>query len=282
MLKRMVEKTYRHLSEFSDRGLRAELIYLKPMAERPINRAQELGTNEPRTNAVYEPHAFKVRSMRRLAVAPELDVQGFTLVNERSTVMDFYDEAQVRRHYYREVERLVKKVTGASRVVVIDHITRRRPVGADRKVPGKSRAPVVHVHVDYTPNSAEMAVQEAGQGGRRGRVQVINVWRPIRGPLIDMPLALCDARTVEPNDLVTTDMVYPGKVWETYSVTSNPRHRWYYAPSMLKDEALLFKCFDSKEDGRARFTPHAAFFDRAAPVDALPRESIEVRTLVFD
>jgi len=113
------------------------------------------------------------------------------------------------------------------------------------------------------------------------RVQIINLWRPIRGPLKDSPLAVCDAGTVSFDDLVPSDLVYPHRVGETYQVTYNPAHRWFYVPEMGADEALLLKCFDSKTDGRARFAPHTAFRDPTAPANALPRESIEVRTLVF-
>ena len=115
----------------------------------------------------------------------------------------------------------------------------------------------------------------------RGRVQVINLWRPIRGPLRDAPLAVCDATTVAPGDLVPADLVYRDRVGETYGVTFNPEHRWYYVPDMQPDEALLLKCYDSSTDGRARFAPHTAFEDPTAPPDMLPRESIELRTLVF-
>jgi hypothetical protein len=279
MLNTIIAGARRYLSGHSDLGPLASILYLKPMRDRPTNYG---GSN---TNAVYEPYAMRVRNLRRLPVAPALDVQGFTLVNEPSAVADFYDDAQVHSLYYRETARLVKQATGASRVLVIDHITRRRRVDPPAAIPEKSRRPVIHVHVDYTPNSAALAVRDAKEGGEcdlpEGRVRIVNVWRPICGPLSDMPLALCDARTVETADLVPTDMVYPGKVWETYSVTANARHRWFYAPLMTKDEVLLFKCFDSEEDGRARFTPHAAFYDPTASEDAIPRESIEVRTLVF-
>ena len=71
------------------------------------------------------------------------------------------------------------------------------------------------------------------------------------------------------------------RVGETYGVTYNPAHRWFYVPEMQPDEALLLKCFDSATDGRARFAPHTAFEDPTAPADVLPRESIEIRTLVF-
>ena len=92
---------------------------------------------------------------------------------------------------------------------------------------------------------------------------------------------MCDARTIAPQDLVKGDLVYPDRVGETYAVTFNPQHRWFYVPAMRRDEVLLIKCFDSASDGRARFVPHTAFDDPSAPTDVLPRESIEIRSLVF-
>jgi hypothetical protein len=115
----------------------------------------------------------------------------------------------------------------------------------------------------------------------KGRVQIINLWRPIRGPLQDAPLAVCDARTVKFDELVGSDLIYPNRVGETYSVKYNPEHRWFYVPEMTADEILLLKCFDSQTDGRARFAPHTAFVDPTTPANAAPRESIELRTLVF-
>jgi hypothetical protein len=88
-------------------------------------------------------------------------------------------------------------------------------------------------------------------------------------------------RAASPDDLVPADLIYPHRVGETYSVTYNPAHRWFYLKEMVTDEALLLKCYDSKLDGRARFTPHSAFNDPISPADAPPRESIELRTLVF-
>src|SRR5262249_30341154 len=112
-------------------------------------------------------------------------------------------------------------------------------------------------------------------------LQIINVWRPIRGPLLDSPLAVCDARTVAPQDLVPSDLIYRDRTGETYSVTYNPEHRWFYVPEMRADQALLLKCYDSRTDGRARFAHHSAFVDPTTPPDAAPRESIEIRILVF-
>ena len=117
---------------------------------------------------------------------------------------------------------------------------------------------------------------------RRARIVQINVWRPIRGPVQRSPLALADARSVAPEDLIATDQVFPDRVGEIYHLAYNPAQRWYYAPLMTPDEVLLIKGFDSLADGRARFTPHGAFDLPDTPAAAPPRESIEVRTLVGD
>jgi hypothetical protein len=208
---------------------------------------------------------------------------GFELVRHRSAVRDFYDD-EVKRIYYPEAERLLKAATGASRVFVFDHMTRRRAISADGTGDGR-RQPVTRVHVDHTARSGPQRVRDLladeAEELLQGRVQIVNVWRPIKGPLLDAPLAVCDAASVEPNDLVPSDLVYPHRVGETYSVTYRPSHRWFYFPNMRTDEALLLKCYDSKQDGRARFAPHTAFIDPNTPPDAPPRESIELRALVF-
>jgi hypothetical protein len=199
-------------------------------------------------------------------------------------VREFYDDDEVKRVYYPEAENLLKKVTGASRVFIFDHTTRRRVPGAEDRRDGL-RQPVARVHVDHTAKSGPQRVRDLladeAQQLLRGRVQVINLWRPIRGPLRDAPLAVCDAQSVEPDDLVPSDLVYPHRVGETYSVTYRPSHRWFYFREMRSDEVLLLKCYDSQRDGRARFAPHSAFTDPTTPTDAPPRESIEIRTLVF-
>ena len=112
------------------------------------------------------------------------------------------------------------------------------------------------------------------------RIIQINVWRPIRGPVERSPLALADASSVQQEDLIATDQVFPDRVGEIYNVAHAASQRWYYAPHMTADEVLLIKGWDSLDDGRARFTPHSAFNVPETRQDTLPRESIEVRTFV--
>ena len=205
------------------------------------------------------------------------------LTEHETAVSDFYDPEEVKAVYYPEVERLVKRITGAERVLIFDHIV-RNPVLAKRGEKG-AREPAKIVHNDYTFKSAPRRVRdhlpEEADQLLSNRFAEINVWRAIRGPIESSPLALCDARSLRPDDVVPCDLVYRDRVGETYGFTYNPTHRWYYFPRMERNEAILLKCYDSKDDGRARFTAHTSFDDPTSPPNAAPRESIEVRALVF-
>ncbi len=263
----------------------AELNYLAPMTERPRYYAYEPEPGEPRSNLTPEPHQMHIHSLRPIADDLGLDVQGFALLEQRSAVRDFWDDEEVRRVYYPEAERFLIEATGASRIFIFDHLQRRRVPGQQDRSRSGPRQPATRVHVDHTARSGPQRVRDLmgdeAEELLRGRVQVINMWRPIRGPLRDAPLAVCDSRTVAAADLVPSDLVYRERVGETYSVRYNPAHRWFYTPEMRRDEVLLLKIADTKTDISARFMPHTSFTDPTTPADAFPRESIELRTLVF-
>jgi hypothetical protein len=182
------------------------------------------------------------------------------------------------------VEQLVKKLTGATKVVAFDHNIRCAP-RAKQGEAGIS-IPVLFAHNDYTIKSGPQRVRdllpvEEAEKLLQHRFAVINVWRPIRVPAQDTPLAVCDAQSMGQKDFIATDLKFPNRTGEIYSVAYNPEQRWFYFPRMQPDEAMLLKCYDSMDDGRARFTAHSAFHDPTAPADAPPRESIETRTFVF-
>jgi len=263
----------------------ATLNYLAPMGERPRNYACEPPEGVARSNTTPESHTVPIYDARPVAAEISLDREGFALLENGTAVRDFWDDEELRRVYYPEAAAAIASATGAARVFIFDHTRRKRVPGADDRKAGLPRQPATRVHVDHTARSGPQRVRdllgEEAEELLRGRVQVINLWRPIRGPLRDAPLALCDASSVAPEDLVPADLVYANRVGETYAVTYSPSHRWFFVPEMEKSEALLIKCFDSLADGRARFAPHTAFDDPTAPADILPRESIELRSLVF-
>jgi hypothetical protein len=263
----------------------AQLNYLAPTDGKPRTYAFDPPPGEAKSTALPEARQVPIFDGRPVADSFSLDREGFALVRHPTAVRDFYNDKEVRDVYYPAAEAFLRATLRADRVVIFDHTVRRRVEGADDIRGAGPRQPATRVHVDQTDASGPNRVREhlpaEAEELLKGRVQVINLWRPIRGPVRDTPLALCDATSVAAGDLVTSDLIYPNRKGETYSVKFNPNHRWFYFPEMLADEALILKCYDSATDGRARFAPHTAFVDPTTPANAPPRESIELRTLVF-
>lgn len=264
-------------------SVRTTLNYLVREDAKPYSYTYEPPPGlAPRRGTVDAVADVQIRDARPIASGLSVDVQGFQLVEHDTKVGDFYSSDEVESVYYPEVEALLKGATGADKVVIFDHTIRSV---ARQGQPGM-REPVLRVHNDYTLFSGPRRVrdhlpaQEAEQR-LRARFAEINVWRPIRGPLESQPLAVCDARTIAPLDFIASDLIYPDRVGETYAFAHNPAHRWYYVPRMQRNEALLIKGYDSREYGAARFTAHTGFEDPTTPAGAAPRESIEVRALIF-
>ena len=232
------------------------------------------GIATPRPQAAQ--HTVKVRDARSVVADLRLDEQGFVLQSSASGFGDFYDDGAVRERYYPEVSGAMRSLTGAAHVIVFDHNV-RSAVRAARGEPGV-RVPVDQAHNDYTVESGPRRNREIFDAA--GRLDLadrhfafVNLWRPIVGPVQDNPLALCDARSVAPGDLVTTDIHHfgeddlsaPRHRGQIYSVRHNPQHQWFYVSDMRPDEVLLLKCYDSRDDGRARFMPHTGFQNPACP-----------------
>lgn len=238
---------------------------------------------DERTGAV-ETREVAIYNGRPVADRLKLDREGFAFLRYPTAVTNFYDDEEVRRTYYPEMETLIRRVTGAAKVLVFDHTIRVDDgrIQTARKV----RAPVRTVHNDFTVRSAPQRVrdllpaEEAGQRLER-RWGSINVWRPIRGPVATAPLAICDYGSIADQDLIAAERRYEDRIGGVYHLAYNPAQRWTYFPAMERDEVVLLKCFDSLTDGTARWTAHGAFDDPSTLPGAAPRESIEIRTLLF-
>ena len=260
----------------------APLNFMEPMAERPFSYNYEPPPGTPPRNTRPETHKVSIVDARDTADRLSLDREGFVLRRQPSAARDFYDEEEIRAVYYPECERLMREATGARRVVAFDHIVRNAAKSAKGN---QIKLPASRVHNDYTAKSAPQRVRDLmgaeAEDLLRHRFAINNVWRPIRGPLLQSPLALCDAQSLADENLIPSELRYPDRIGEIYAITYNPAQRWYYFPKMQADEAVLIRCFDSAREGAARFSAHGAFDDPHTPPDAPPRESIEVRTLVF-
>ena len=268
----------------------AKLSYLAPTSERPCSY-----TYPPPSGVEWESCAFDLREMpiddaRFAAQTPGIDREGFELWDAPTAIRDFLDHDKVKVVYYQEASELALKVTGASRAYVFDHLVRKREpnraaLSFGRRGVNGLPAANGRIHNDYTEESGRkrlgLVLGDSADISRVKRFSIVNIWRSIKGPVLDTPLAVCDARTLVVSDLVASDVRYPNRTGEIYLSTYSPLHRWSYFSAMDKHEALIFKQFDSQVSGVSRHVLHAAFDHPKTPPDAPLRESVELRCLVI-
>ena len=260
----------------------APLNFLVPMVEKPVAYNYEPPPGAPVRTGKNVEYQVAIRDARPLIDRLSLDKEGFVLLHHQTAVTNFYDEEQIRRVYYPECERVMQQATGAARVVAFDHIVRNAAMSAKDKI---IKIPAKRVHNDYTAWSAQQRVRDLmgdeAEELLKHRFAINNLWRPIRGPVLESPLTLCDAQSLSVENLIASDLRYPDRTGETYAITYNPDQRYFYFPKMQADEVVLIRCYDSALDGAHRFSAHTGFDDPTSPPDAPPRESLEVRMLVF-
>jgi hypothetical protein len=232
-----------------------------------------------------DPREVEIHNGWPVAERLSADREGFEIHEFGARFDQFDDDASIKSAFYRQIVDFVKRSTGALRVEVFDHTIRKR-LAADLKAQTTVQRPaVLLVHSDYTVNSGPQRVRDIVPADAdallQRRVALYNVWKPLYRRVDELPLAMCDATTHVPEDMLRMDLKYLERTGEIYVMRWSPAHRWVYFPQMEADQALLLKTFDSETDGRARFMGHTAFEDPTTPSGAPKRESIEVRTMAF-
>lgn len=263
-------------------NLQTVVSYLTPTDERAYYYIHKTPEGQPSRNVRGDRRQVEVLDARALVPVPSLEREGAELVAWSDSPEDEHDATAIERDFFPRVEALVREQTGAVRVHAFDYNLRssdKAQIGD-----GHVQAPVWLAHNDYTERSAPQRVRdllpEEAEELLAHRFAVINVWKPIHTTVFEAPLAVCDAQTIRPQDMIETDLRYPDRIGEVYSFAYSESHRWFYYPEMRPDETLLIKCYDSARD-RPRFTAHTAVDDSQTPKGVPPRQSIEVRTLVF-
>ena len=264
----------------------ASLNFIHRQEIKPVFQSAALTGGEMKFLFDPEAHTVAISDMREIAETLSVDREGFELLRHTTAVEDLYADNAIEQVYKPEIVALLRHRFGASQVVIFD-VTRRSGGAAGAQNPDGLRRPASRLHVDYTVKSGPQRTKDilgedevARLTAVGARIIQVNVWRPIRGPVERSPLALADASTVQQDDLIATDQIFPDRIGEIYNLAHDPSQRWYYAPRMTTDEILLIKGWDSLDDGRARFTPHSAFNPPQMRNDAPPRASIEVWTFV--
>ncbi|MEI9964766.1 MAG: CmcJ/NvfI family oxidoreductase [Caulobacteraceae bacterium] len=267
----------------ADASVEASVNYVGPMSERPKFHAQD----HSRDNLNLEPHVAPIHDARAMADAPTLEREGITLAPHATKVADFRDAEAATPVYMAEVERLILDLTGATKVLVMGGAVLRYSKRSAHFGTGVNSQPAGFIHVDYTELSApDLVSRSAGDEMRPGRRMAgYNIWRVVSQPPQDMPLAVCDARTIADADLVRADAMFdvgeePWWTFEAFLLRYNPAHRWLYYPDMRPDEALVFKSFETDPSQPVR-VPHTAFENPLCPPDAPGRVSVEARAFAF-
>ena len=264
-------------------SITADIPYTLDTGEKLVNETYGPNNIHRKHIGTLDPHSMQVENGRPRAGEFSLDKNGFAFVEHKTQVRDFFATDRLQADYYPEVEQLIKKISGATRVMAFDYTLRS---GDESEREAKLvREPILSAHNDYTEWSGPQRVRDLlpdeAETLLNGRFAIIQVWRAINQPIESNPLAIADAQSVEFEDLLIAERRYPNRVGQTYRLRYNGQHRWFYFPRMTRNEALVFKVFDSANDGRARFTAHTAFKDPGTPPNAPPRQSIEARALAF-
>ena len=269
--------------------IQANVEYLAQRSERPIYYASSAGRDA--AHEIDEQMRVVTVDVDNARNRPDNDnvdefgmhASGFELISFPTRVDNFLEPDQISSIYEAEIEAFLKSVTGCKRVAIFDHTVRASDPGI-REVKN-IREPAYLVHNDYTSNSGFVCLQEnlgdEADELARNRFQILNIWRPLVDPVEDFPLALCDARSLKSEDLITTERRAPNHVGEIQLAVHDTGHRWFYYPEMRPPEVLLFKTFDSVDGGVTPCSIHSAIRIPDAPVDARPRESVESRVFVF-
>lgn len=265
-------------------SIKANLTYIIDTGVKPISATTGPGGRLRHRVGEFEERTVTIQNARTLQNDLSIEKNGFLLTPHKTSVVDFFDEDEIKAVYYPEIEKLIQQQSGATRILIFDHTLR----SGDEAVRAEKfyREPVQVIHNDYTEWSGPQRVRdllpaEEADALLQHRMAIIQVWRAIREPIQSHPLAICDSRSIVPKNLIKAERRHEDRVGEIYQLTCNPDHQWFYFPTMQRDEALVFKVYDSERDGRARFTPHVSFEDPSTPKDAPPRESIEVRAIAF-
>ncbi|CAK4031465.1 Hypothetical predicted protein [Lecanosticta acicola] len=258
----------------------------------------QLGTGSDMSRNEYDVADVRIKNLRGHESEFTLDEHGFQLLQDIGRI-ESSEPSYLREKFYATIVPKILAASGASEVVVASHVIRPNRVVRPQEQDTMPIKYAQRIHVDYSYDGARVnflaKCPQFAERFENSRWAVINWWQPFQNSATRMPLALCDARSVADEDyreIMTSRVIqksFPGSAhmaelpdfasWKVVKPQNPDAHKWYFAPDMQPDEALLIKIFDTSEDGVVRRTPHSAF---ESPLDHGPeRTSIEFRCVAF-
>lgn len=221
------------------------------------------------------PTKINVQDLRDCSFTVDFDRDGITFEHHVTHIKDFDDSSDWEDAYNDELHALLADKIGAMEVIVFDHTVRIDDPNADRK-------PARNVHNDYSPSGAEQRLidivgEERAREFRAGHYGFVNVWRPIGHSIKTSPLGFIRPDSVNADDWMTIELIYPDRIGQILGVAANEDHDWFYLSRMTPHEVAIFNIYDN--EGRP-FLGHSALdMENTGSVRA-PRQSIVSRTLI--
>jgi hypothetical protein len=262
--------------------------YAGPTATRPRYYAND----HSRDVLNLQAHEVSIENLR-LGQAASLAREGFQLFEQGGAIGQSADDyraaAAMGSVYAQDIAQFLQATVGADRVCVtapgVLRFGERSPASGQLN----NSRPARFVHIDVSDATAtRFAVRAIPQADARRpvrRVAHYNLWRVLTPPPQDVPLAVCDARSVDAHDLLLADAVFdvadqPEWSFEGLVLQYNPRHRWCYYADMSPQELLVFKTNDT-DLARPHHVPHSAFDAVTTAAGVVPRASIEMRAIAW-
>jgi hypothetical protein len=267
-------------------SVNALINYTAPMNEPPRYHAMDALRNVH----VFDPRRVDIRESRACLDGPHLDREGFQLVRHTSAVHDYLDTAQLEGVYFAEIRALIRAVTGARAVAIAATPFVRFSERSAQSGRLKNSRPARFVHIDYGDVRGKALAEQIfatldERDWHYRRFAHYNVWRVLTPPPQDIPLAVCDARSLHGEDQIAAIAVFdfagvPERTAESLVLRFNSAHRWHYFRDMTPDEVLIFVTNEG-DPTRPHHVPHTAFDDPTCPANSVARASIEIRTVAY-
>ncbi|KAH1342226.1 hypothetical protein KXW98_003509 [Aspergillus fumigatus] len=224
----------------------------------------------PQSNMTHEKiNGITVENMRGREDQFQLERNGFTIlkVNTGLEYDDFFQAERVGSMYF----------------VTIRKRHPMYPISDGTVYEYDQPTTVAHVDTSREGTIDEIRRQygKEADGLLKKRFQWINFWKPLRGPVNDWPLVLCDSSLIDVRkDLAVADLLYPDLATENQVMYYRDGLKWYYLSDHEPSEIIVFKQMDSLNSA-CPGVPHASFWNPLASNREPPRESIEGRAMVF-
>ncbi len=264
----------------------SKLQFIKKQKTKPYYESSAITGLVPKLHFKLEKKEVNILSVRNIKKG-KLDKNGYEL-HKTTTKYDEFNIIKNLNSYKNELIKFLNKRFNYQHIFIFDLTIRSNRKKGAYNLDGQ-RLPADRAHVDYTLKSGPYRAKEiigsklfTESLNEKKRIIQLNAWRPLCNEVKSSPLTFADPSTVQQNDLIATDQIFPNRIGEIYHIAYNKKQKWYWVPNMKKNEILLLKGWDSSDSHKIiKFTPHTSFNLKEQNIKKNPRTSIEARVFLI-